>query len=99
MSESPGEHLCAELISVAKICEANDVTSSDGVLNHDHCRDCPDLQTVAKEWRLLSINLRYWDDEDWENPRQVCQAGQLFKYSKLQFATAAALQLSTALQW
>merc|ERR1719352_417149 len=57
MSESPCEHLCAELISVAEICEADDVTSSDRVLNHDHCRNRPDLQSVAKEWSLLSINL------------------------------------------
>ena len=64
MSESPGEHLCAELISVAKICEADDVTSSDRILNHDHCRDCPDLQAITKEWSLLSINLRDWDGED-----------------------------------
>ena len=57
MSESPCEHLCAELISVAKVCEADDVTSCDRVFDHDHSWNCPDLQSVAKEWSLLSINL------------------------------------------
>ena len=58
MPESPSKHLCAELVSVAKVCEADNVTSRHRVLDHDHCRDCPDLQSVAKEWSLLGINLR-----------------------------------------
>lgn len=58
MPESPGKHLCAELVRVAEVGEADNVTSRHRVLDHDHCRDCPDLQSVAKEWSLLGINLR-----------------------------------------
>ena len=57
MSKSPGKHLCAELISVAQVCEADDVASGDRVLDHDHRRDGADLETVAEERSLFSIDL------------------------------------------
>ena len=59
MSESPSKHLCAEFISVAKICEADDITACHRILDHDHCGDCSDLQSVTKERSLLGINLRW----------------------------------------
>ena len=59
MPESPSEHLCAELISVSEVCEADNVTSRHRVFDHDHCWDCPDLQPIAKEWSLLGVNLRF----------------------------------------
>merc|ERR1719220_1018843 len=57
MSKPPGKHLCAELVSVAQVCEADDVASGDRVLHHDHRRDGADLETVAEERSLFSIDL------------------------------------------
>ena len=58
MAKPPSEHLRAELIGVAEVCEADDVTARHRVLDHDHGWDCPDLESVAKEWSLLGVNLR-----------------------------------------
>ena len=57
MTEPPGEHFGAEVVSVAEISEADDVAPGDGVLDHDHRGDRPDLQPVAQEGCLLRVDL------------------------------------------
>jgi hypothetical protein len=39
MSNAPLQHLCAEFICVAQICEAHNVASGLGILHHDDGRN------------------------------------------------------------
>ena len=57
VAKPPGEHLGAEVVGVAEIGEADDVAPGDGVLDHDHRGDRPDLQAVAQEGCLLRVDL------------------------------------------
>ena len=57
MSKSPLEHLGTELVRVAELSEAEDLAPCLLVLDHQDGGDHPDLQAVAEERSLFSIDL------------------------------------------
>ena len=57
MSKSPLEHLGTELVRVAELSEAEDLAPGLLVLDHQDGGDHPDLQAVAEERTLFSVNL------------------------------------------
>ena len=57
MSQSPLEHLCAELVRVPEVSEAHDVGCGLLVLDAEDGGDHLDLEAVTQEGALLSIDL------------------------------------------
>ena len=57
MSQSPLEHLCAELVRVPEVSEAHDVGRGLLVLDAEDGGDDLDLEAVTQEGALISVNL------------------------------------------